>query len=133
MSTVPAVVEGLTLWPITELDRPLVAVLSYQAGDLHVIRMAFVDANEHETPCIYTFLPELLTEALEDLAEPAGHGEVHIGPTEVPGRLLLSLAAPDLLRESGGRFELLVERARLQAIAEQIAALGALAGLGVGA
>ncbi|MEU4234376.1 SsgA family sporulation/cell division regulator [Nonomuraea sp. NPDC026600] len=137
MSTVPEMVEDLTLWPATELDRPLVAMLSYRADNPHVVRMAFVDACEHETPFIYTFAPGLLARALgedltQDLAEPAGDGEVHIGPTEVSGRLVLSLIAPDLLRDSGGRFELLVERARLQAVAEQIAAVRDLAGLGVG-
>jgi hypothetical protein len=133
MSTFPAVVEHLPLWPTAQMDQPLLGVLSYQADDPYAVRLAFVDPDGSETPCVYAFAPELLTRALaEGLDEPVSDGEVWIAPTELAERMALSLFAPDLLAESGGRFELLVERARLQAIAEQVARVCELAGLAVG-
>ncbi|GAA4931774.1 hypothetical protein HD597_012885 [Nonomuraea thailandensis] len=120
VSTLPTLVEGLVLRPLAEPDAPLVAVVSYQADVPFLLRLAFVDAHRRETPFVYTLPTDVLTEALaEDLTAPAGDGEVLIGPSPEPGQLVLSVPAPDASAE-GGRFELLVERARLQAIADQL-------------
>ncbi|MER5317990.1 SsgA family sporulation/cell division regulator [Streptosporangium roseum] len=101
--------QSLTLWAADRPDYPLAAVLSYSAADPYAVRLAFLQGRRETA--VYGFARELLAAGLTD---PAGQGDVMVGPHECEAYLVLTLRPQDSYP-----FALYVERDRIADFVEQ--------------
>lgn len=102
--------QALTVWAADRPETPLAAVLSYTAADPYAVRLAFVQGSRETV--VYEFARSLLAEGLYD---PAGAGDVMVGPHEEYEPYLVITLRP----EDGYPFACYVAREAIEAFVEK--------------
>lgn len=85
------IVHALTLWPAGMPENPAAALLTYDATDPYAARLAFVRGNRETVA--YVFGRDLLAKGLYD---PAGEGDVMVGPHDECEHYLVLTLTPDV-------------------------------------